>query len=252
MGKFLNPKDLKANLYRIFKEAEEEIIIISPFIQLSDETRTLLRPKQKIKDFQITILYGKNEQDPSKSLNPIDYRFFSEFKNHEILYNANLHAKYYANEREAIITSLNLHQFSLQNNIEVGTLLKESWGPIGNFITGNTEDVDAFNYFNKVLEQSEAVHVAEVDSRGRSSSVISDNAKHYFKGNPSLGYCIRSGEKILFNLKKPFSDRAYLEWIKYKNETYKENYCHFSGEKSNGQTSFAKPVLAKYWKEVKG
>ena len=26
MGKFLNPKDLKANLYRIFKEAEAEII----------------------------------------------------------------------------------------------------------------------------------------------------------------------------------------------------------------------------------
>jgi len=34
MGKFLNPKDLKANLYRIFKEAEKEIIIISPFKQL--------------------------------------------------------------------------------------------------------------------------------------------------------------------------------------------------------------------------
>lgn len=37
MGKFLNPKDLKANLYRIFKEAEEEIIIISPHKQLLDE-----------------------------------------------------------------------------------------------------------------------------------------------------------------------------------------------------------------------
>jgi sugar-specific transcriptional regulator TrmB len=37
MGKFLNPKDLKANLYRIFKEAEKEIIIISPFKQLLDE-----------------------------------------------------------------------------------------------------------------------------------------------------------------------------------------------------------------------
>ncbi len=60
MGKFLNPKDLKTNLYRIFKEAENEIIIISSFIQLSDELRTLLLPKQKIKDFQITILFGKN------------------------------------------------------------------------------------------------------------------------------------------------------------------------------------------------
>jgi len=243
MGKFLNPKDLKTNLYRIFKEAENEIIIISPFIQLSDELRTLLRPKQKIKDFQISILYGKNERDPSKSLNPIDYRFFSEFKNHEILYNPNLHAKYYANEREAIITSLNLHQFSLQNNIEVGTLLKQSWGALGDLITGNTEDADAFNYFKKVLDQSEAVHVTEIDSRGRSSSVIADNTKHYFKEKPVMGYCIRTGEKIPFNPEKPFSAKAFAEWSKFKNPHYKENYCHQSGVKSYGKTSFAWPVI---------
>jgi len=242
MGKFLNPKDLKANLYRIFKEAEKEIIIISPFIQLSDELRTLLRPKQKIKDFQITILYGKNERDPSKSLNPTDYRFFSEFKNHEILYNPNLHAKYYANESESIITSLNLHHFSLQNNIEVGTLLKKPVISLTSLITG-TEDADAFNYFNKVLDQSEAVHVTEIDSRGRSSSVIADNAKHYFKGNPSIGYCIRTGEKIPFNPEKPFSAKAFAEWSKFKNPHYKENYCHQSGVKSYGKTSFAKPVM---------
>jgi len=243
MGKFLNPKDLKANLYRIFKEAEKEIIIISPFIQLSDELRTLLLPKQKIKDFQITILYGKNEHDPSKSLNPTDYRFFSEFKNHEILYNPNLHAKYYANEREAIITSLNLHQFSLENNIEVGTLLKQSWGAIGDFITGNTEDADAFNYFNKVLNQSKDVHVAAVGSRNKSSSVISDNTKHYFKEKLTMGYCIRTGEKIPFNPEKPFSAIAFAEWSKFKNPHYKENYCHLSGVNSFGKTSFARPVM---------
>lgn len=250
MGKFLNPSDLKANLYRIFKEAEEEIIIISPFIQLSDELKTLLKPKQKIQDFRITVLYGKNEKDPTKSLSPSDYAFFKQFSNHEIFYNANLHAKYYANESESIITSLNLHQFSLQNNIEVGTLLKKPVISFTSLITG-TEDSDAFNYFDKVLSKSDPVHIAEKGSRYKSSSVIADNTKHFFKENPSLGYCIRTGERIPFNPEKPFSAKAYLEWAKYKNESYKENYCHFSGEKSNGQTSSAKPVLAKYWKELK-
>jgi hypothetical protein len=251
MGKFLNPSDLKANLYRIFKEAEEEIIIISPFIQLSDELKVLLKPKQKIQDFRITILYGKNEKDPTKSLNPSDYAFFNQFPNHEIFYNANLHAKYYANESESIITSLNLHQFSLKNNIEVGTLLKKSLIPMGGFLTG-TEDADAFNYFDVVLSKSEPVHIAEKESRHKSSKVIVNNVNDFFNDRKTSGYCIRSGEKIPFNLEKPFSAKAYLEWAKYKNESYKENYCHFSGEKSNGQTSFAKPVLAKYWKEVKG
>ena len=251
MGKFLNPTDLKANLYRIFKEAEEEIIIISPFIQLSDELKTLLKPKQKMQDFRITILYGKNEKDPTKSLNPSDYAFFNQFPNHEIFYNANLHAKYYANESESIITSLNLHQFSLKNNIEVGTLLKKPVISLTSLITG-TEDSDAFNYFDKVLSKSAPVHIAENGSRYKSSTVIVDNARVFLNGAKTSGYCIRSGEKIPFNLEKPFSAKAYLEWAKYKNESYKENYCHFSGEKSNGQTSFAKPVLSKYWKEVKG
>ena len=246
MGKFLNPTDLKANLYRIFKEAEEEIIIISPFIQLSDELKTLLKPKQKMQDFRITILYGKNEKDPTKSLNPSDYAFFNQFPNHEIFYNANLHAKYYANESESIITSLNLHQFSLKNNIEVGTLLKKPLISLGGLLTG-TEDADAFNYFDLVLSRSVPVPKA----RFKPSKVVVDNASCFLNDRKTSGYCIRSGEKIPFNIKKPFSTRAYLEWAKYKNESYKENYCHFSGEKSNGQTSFAKPILAKYWKEFK-
>ena len=249
MGKFLNPSDLKANLYRIFKEAEKEIIIISPFIQLSDELKTLLKSKQKMQDFRITILYGKNEKDPTKSLSPSDYAFFNQFPNHEIFYNANLHAKYYANESESIITSLNLHQFSLKNNIEVGTLLKKPLIPLGGLLTG-TEDADAFNYFDKVLGKSDPVHIAEKGSRYKSRTVVVDNSHVFLNGTKTSGYCIRSGEKIPFNLEKPFSAKAYLEWAKYKNESYKENYCHFSGEKSNGQTTFAKPVLAKYWKEV--
>jgi len=242
MGKFLNPKDLKANLYRIFKEAEEEIIIISPFIQLSDELKTLLKPKQKIHDFHITILYGKNEKDPTKSLNPKDYEFFKQFSNHEIFYNANLHAKYYANELESIITSLNLHQFSLQNNIEVGTLLKKPVISFTSLITG-TEDSDAFNYFDKVLSKSDPVHIAEKGSRYKSSTVIVDNARVFLNGAKTSGYCIRTGEKIPFNPEKPFSAKAFAEWSKYKNPHYKENYCHQSGVKSFGKTCFAKPVM---------
>jgi hypothetical protein len=34
-----------------------------------------------------------------------------------------------------------------------------------------------------------------------------------------------------------------------KNKDFKEKYCHFSGEFSNGQTSFARPILAKYYKK---
>ncbi|MFN4950792.1 MAG: hypothetical protein ACK5F0_04165, partial [Flavobacteriales bacterium] len=71
----------------------------------------------------------------------------------------------------------------------------------------------------------------------------------YFKEKPTMGYCIRTGEKIPFNPEKPFSAKAFAEWSKFKNPHYKENYCHQSGVKSYGKTSFAKPVIAKDGRE---
>jgi len=40
-------------------------------------------------------------------------------------------------------------------------------------------------------------------------------------------------------------------WNEYKNPEWKENYCHFSGEDSNGQTTFSQPILKKNWAKAK-
>lgn len=61
--------------------------------------------------------------------------------------------------------------------------------------------------------------------------------------NPINGYCIRTGEKIAFNIKKPFTYTAYKTWASFGNENYPENYCHKTGKPSNGKTSMRKPIL---------
>ena len=35
------------------------------------------------------------------------------------------------------------------------------------------------------------------------------------------------------------------------NKDLPEKFCHFSGEPSNGETSFNKPILHKNWKKAK-
>lgn len=65
------------------------------------------------------------------------------------------------------------------------------------------------------------------------------------------GYCIHTGEEIPFNLKKPYTSRAYNTWSQYSNRDYAERFCHYSGEPSNGETSFANPVLRKNWRKAK-
>lgn len=65
------------------------------------------------------------------------------------------------------------------------------------------------------------------------------------------GYCIRTGVEIPFDIEKPMCYEAYKSWNKYGDPDYPEKYCHFSGEKSNGETSVNKPILKKNWKKAK-
>lgn len=58
-----------------------------------------------------------------------------------------------------------------------------------------------------------------------------------------MGYCIRTGKPIPFNLNKPMSKEAYDSWCRYKNPDYKEKYCHQTGKESFGKTSMKNPVL---------
>ncbi|WP_162426109.1 phospholipase D-like domain-containing protein [Pontibacter pudoricolor] len=64
------------------------------------------------------------------------------------------------------------------------------------------------------------------------------------------GYCIRTGVKIPFNPKSPFSYEAYKSWVRWSDEDFKEKYCHYSGEPSKGETSMRKPILHKNWKKA--
>ena len=66
-----------------------------------------------------------------------------------------------------------------------------------------------------------------------------------------LGYCIRTGIAIPFNIEKPMSYEAYKSWSKYGDGDYSEKFCHFSGEPSNGDTSVNKPILKRNWKKAK-
>ena len=70
------------------------------------------------------------------------------------------------------------------------------------------------------------------------------------KGIARIGYCIRTGEEIEFNPERPLSNKAFKMWSKYGDKDYEEKFCHYSGEPSNGETSFAKPILRKNWKKA--
>ncbi|MDO8724759.1 MAG: hypothetical protein Q7J35_01660 [Candidatus Methanoperedens sp.] len=163
------------------------------------------------------------------------------------MFHKDLHAKCYFNEKEAIITSMNLYMFSQQNNVEMGIYISKE------------KDEDLYNQVAKEVDrikrgsEHRTISVQKVENKKpettkQQSFPKTENRKH---NNNQTGYCIRTGVEIPFNVEKPMSYEAFKVWSQFGDPDYPEKFCHFSGEPSNGETSVSKPILKKNWKKAK-
>ena len=285
MATFLTGNDLNAQLENLFEFAGEYLILISPYIKLHDRYASALKTKKDNPNLKIIVVFGKNENDFSKSMKQEDFNFFKDFPNIEIRYEKGLHAKYYANESSAILTSMNLYNFSQDNNIEAGVLTNRK-GILGSLTSQDTLEDDAAVYFERVINQSDLLFqkvpkfesaMLGLSTRYTNSVIETDKLSDFFSKKikddtfkketftpkPTTsqfvnqqqanqgGFCIRTGVKIPFNQKQPMCDTAFQSWKKFGNNEYPEKYCHFSGELSTGETSSSKPILRKIWTKAK-
>lgn len=273
MAKFLTGSAIGAEIEKLIREANSTIFLISPYIKLHERIKSELRSLKYKPDVSLKVVFGKNEGNFSQSLNLEDLDFLKQLPNIEIRYAKSLHAKYYANEEKAILTSMNLYDFSQNHNIEFGILLKSS---MVKHIIGDGLDNEAYFFFTEqVFEEAELVfsrhprferNLLGIETSNVASFIVEDNTDNYgihYKPPTSIkpaphsnhsartGFCIRTGVPIPFNLKQPFCDEAFKSWSRYSKEEYVEKFCHFSGEPSNGNTSMKIPILNKNWKKAK-
>lgn len=151
--------------------------------------------------------------------------------NLELYYLDNLHAKCYFNEENMIISSMNMYEYSEKNNREMGVLLNSR--------------KDKSVYDAAVEETIALIKMSEPKKRARNNTAkTADPLSEY-------GFCIRTGEKIPFNPEKPFSYEAFQTWAVYGNPNFKERYCHLTGEESNWNISFSRPILGKKYSILK-
>lgn len=119
MAKFLNTSATNYLLEELIKKAQDKIILISPFLKLNDRIKELLEDKNRLK-IDIRIVYGKSELQPEET------RWLKELEFVRTSFCKNLHAKCYINESFAIITSMNLYEFSQVNNNEMGIYISRN------------------------------------------------------------------------------------------------------------------------------
>jgi hypothetical protein len=154
MAKFITGKQLTDELCGIIREARKDLLIVSPYIKLDDYFKKELFNRLKgNSSLHVLLAFGKNQNNPWKSINKEDVNYFKEFPNISIVYIPNLHAKYYANEKRGLITSVNLYDYSFDNNVEFGVISENS-------LFGNTDiDRQAWNETMSILARSYTVFI---------------------------------------------------------------------------------------------
>ena len=221
MAKFLGTHETIGEIHGLISKTKGILYLMSPYF--APDTITLEKLKARDdRGLKTVLIHGKREDFFKEA-----EAFLNLTKNIEIRYYKELHAKCYWNEEKAIITSLNLLDYSVKKNREMSILLTE-------------EDKSLFT--DAIEEAKEISDLADLEVKKTTKKETPKSSKK--------GFCIRTGKEINFNIKKPLSNNAYDMWARFGDENYPEKFCHYSGEESNGNTCVAKPVLSKYWNEV--
>lgn len=236
MAKFISTRKAVSEIEELIKNANEKLVLISPYLKLSNDFKELLSYRNS-KDKITTIIFGKQE------LNPNEMTFLQGLRFVILKYNEHLHAKCYLNENKMIITSLNLYEFSMANNKEMGVLIdKNDAGDLQLY-------EDAMREVEYIDSISQRFDIATPKPKTSTTSYKPQNTLKSV-GNKN-GYCIRTGVTIPFDVERPLSYDAFQVWNQFGDPEYPERFCHFSGESSKGDTCVIRPILKKNWQKAK-
>ena len=170
----------------------------------------------------------------------------------------NLHAKIYLNESSVLITSMNLHESSSKNSMEI-------------CISTNDPEIqqEVRGYIASLMDIAQAAQdekkTAPRPTKTRRSQTVSETRTKYQadETKPSLGgllkglvavvtneggRCIRCAISIPLNGDRPLCEDCFKSWNRYENWDYEEDYCHKCG--ADWDTSYAKPLCRPCYNQV--
>jgi len=242
MVKFLETTGVTYELTELIKKSKEKLWLITPYIEINDQVRGHIRSSDA-RNVDIRVIFRKDSK-----IKPDDLSFLNNLKMKHLFECKNLHAKCYLNENTAIITSMNLYDYSQTHNREIGIKIDRE----------NAEDKDLYNEIQtemlSIMEVSEPfqyeVKRVEIESH---SIQKNESAKNLPKQSPIIlkkdtGYCIRCHNPMELNPDKPLCSKCYPIWAKYSDRAYPEKFCHVCGKES--KQSVEKPVCYSCYKKI--
>ena len=221
--------------------AKDHVDIISPYIQLWGHLEQVIKQARK-RGVEIRLFARSDQREKLQAV--LEGLAAMGVKVHLVEL---LHAKLYLSEDTAILSSMNLYDFSSKNSEEIAVMSRDA------------EFVAELHEYRRQLAEDKSQNITRSLVGMKVAKKIGGALKSAAVGVVEIaasvlpeeaGYCIRCKAEIDYNPDKPLCAKCYASWKKYGDEKYQEKYCHDCGVAS--KTSVAKPVCYKCYKAANG
>ncbi|MDC7227538.1 MAG: phospholipase D-like domain-containing protein [Spirochaetales bacterium] len=217
--KFLTTDEISGEIVKVIRSAKGYIVLASPYVKIRENYIDRIREASN-RNVEIHFVFGKSDLDER------EVRKLETIPNLNLHYLENLHAKCYLNESTAIITSMNLHEYSEKNNREMGMMIEREYNE---------------KLYNEINDELKSI----VDA---STHYTLKQPKYQNNYDDDVGYCIRCSTQIDFDPDRPLCNRCFNEWRQYGDVYYSEQFCHACGDRE--RTSYAKPLCYSCFREI--
>ncbi len=211
MAKYLDTSQISSELMQLLKDAKEKIILVTYSLQVNPQIQERLKTKSKSGILaEITIIYGNTVLKNS------ELKWMEEIDDLRIYQKKNLHAKCYINENKAIISSMNLYDYSQTTNIEMGFLITKDENPEA--FEQMMEDINdlKINGQRKKFNDLEEIQIEKNDPR---YSIEKNGIKN--KIEPELN--INKQQRIELSYRQQICKYLLEKYRKEKSVKFKEN-----------------------------
>lgn len=214
----LGTTQISYGIEKILNEAEDYLILVTPYLKLNQRLKVRLSDALKRVD-NAYFIYRKDE---------INYKVLNWLKSFESLSMIpidNLHAKVYGNEEVLVIGSMNLYEYSQINNHEIGVKI--------DCYEDYEEYLNALNEIRVIIESQHEKHSFDsvlesfVDySMGKLFRDLNDNFtfRNYYRSSQELYefICDMAREIVSFEDFELYRDKSA---ILRNTDLGKERYC---------------------------
>ncbi len=207
MAEFLTTNALIYYTENIIKEARKELFILFPYLQLSREFYEALKESSD-RNVPIIIVYSNEDLHTEEKLK------LSEIENLEIYKYENLNAKCCCSDSNLLFGSMDFHQLTLSDALEMGILANK------------VNDADLYkkiyNEIKSVINSSKNMnlHKRAVEELVQPEAAV----KKFFHG-----CCIKCAMPISFNLDKLYCRSCTPKEVGTETEMITFKYCHLCG-----------------------